>query len=144
MTTFRRGITFKDVEVAKVLLGQGDDTFTINDTMAAPDGTAGALTIVEGGGNTATTAGDTIIVNGGGGPDSPLVVYGDAAQDGLDYAAVSGDISIHGITFDFYGNDTIDARNSPNSVAIYGGVGRRHRSGAARPATTSRAAPATT
>jgi Ca2+-binding RTX toxin-like protein len=91
--------------------------------MAPPDGAAGALTIVEGGGNTATTAGDHIIVNGGGGPDSPLVVYGDAAQNGLDYAAVSGEISIHGITYDFYGNDTIDARNSPNSVAIYGGLG---------------------
>src|SRR6266480_672193 len=123
MTTFRRGITFKDVEVAKLLLGQGDDTFTVNATMTPPDGTAGALTIIEGGGNTSPTAGDHIIVNGGGGPTSPLVVYGDTSQNGLDYAGTSGMPSIHGISFDFSGNDVIDARNDQNGVTIYGGAG---------------------
>lgn len=102
-TTYRKGITFKDVEVAKVLLGQGDDTFTVNDTMAAPDGTVGALTSIEGGGNRLATGGDNIIVNGGGGAGSPLVVFGDTSQDGLDYAGVSRIPSIHGISFTYSG-----------------------------------------
>ena len=123
LVTFRHGITFKDVEVAKVLLGQGDDTFTVNDTMAPPDGAAGALTIIEGGGNTAETEGDHIIVNGGGGETSPLVIYGDTSQDGLDYAGQSGVPSIHGIQFDYAGNDVIDAHNDTKGVTIYGGAG---------------------
>src|SRR5205814_1128566 len=78
---------------------------------------------IEGGGNTSPTAGDHIIVNGGGGPTSPLVVYGDTSQNGLDYAGTSGMPSIHGISFDFSGNDVIDARNDQNGVTIYGGAG---------------------
>ena len=120
--TFRGGITFNDVELAKVLLGQGNDTFTVNATLTT-DANSRGLTIIEGGGNTSATAGDTIIVNGGGGADSSLVVYGDTSQDGLDYSGTSGVISTHGIAFDHSGNDTIDARNALNTLTIYGGAG---------------------
>ena len=122
LATFRKGITFKDVEVAKVLLGQGDDTFTVNATLTT-NATSGGLTIIEGGGNTATNRGDTITVNGGGGANSPLIVYGDTSQDGMDYSGTSGVASTHGIAFMYSGRDLIDAHNSANGLTIYGGAG---------------------
>ncbi|MBW6493254.1 MAG: hypothetical protein K0B16_01635 [Burkholderiaceae bacterium] len=116
---FAAGITYRNIEVAEVLLGQGDDTFTINDTLSTV-ADHGGITIVHGGGNTSTSKGDTITITGS---SSPLVVYGDTSQDGARYNGQSGVPSELGIVFDYAGNDTIDARASSQSVTIYGGAG---------------------
>jgi Ca2+-binding RTX toxin-like protein len=53
---FLGGITFDDIEITEIMLGQGNDTFTI---AATSDGTPGAgdnvVTVVHGGGNTILT-----------------------------------------------------------------------------------------
>ena len=59
--TFAGGITYRNVEVAEVLLGQGDDSFTIHDTLTTT-ADHGGITVVHGGGNTSATAGDTLTV----------------------------------------------------------------------------------
>src|SRR5262249_14886150 len=77
------GISYTLVEILEVLLGSGNDNFTIKGTLTAdgiqnptaPLGQRGGLTVVQGGGGN-----DTITVNGGGGPTSPLVIFGDTAQ----------------------------------------------------------------
>ncbi|MCW2999090.1 MAG: type secretion target repeat protein, partial [Solirubrobacterales bacterium] len=119
--TYAPGVTFHEFEVVNVLLGQGNDTFTINDT--AP----GAITVVQGGGNTALAGGqmggDHITVNGGGGAGSPLVVFGDTSQDGSLYDSTTIAITGRGREFPNAGNDVIDAHASNGSVAIYGGEG---------------------
>jgi hypothetical protein len=82
------GITFDDIEVTELLLGQGNDVAAHQ--RHEPAGTPGAsdkiVTVVHGGGNArlsdGTVGGDHIIVTGGGGAASPLVIYGDTAQDG--------------------------------------------------------------
>jgi Ca2+-binding RTX toxin-like protein len=117
--TFSGGVTYRNVEVAEVLLGQGDDNFTINDTLRTT-AVHGGLTVVHGGGNTSETAGDTITVTNS---SSALVVYGDTSQDGARYNGQSGVASGLGIRFDHSGNDVIDANASSKTVTIYGGAG---------------------
>ena len=73
------GVTYANLETLEVLLGTGNDTFTVTGTAA------GAITAVHGGGG-----GDHIIVTGGGGPTSPLLVYGDTTQDRSRYTADGG------------------------------------------------------
>jgi Ca2+-binding RTX toxin-like protein len=140
--TFPGGITFDDIEITEIMLGQGNDTFTIDATSA---GTTGAeefvVTVVHGGGNSYLTdangdyfdvegnttnvpviGGDTITVTGA---DSPLVIYGDTAQDGRRYDA-RPDLNIftgNAVTFANSGNDIIDASAISQSVTIYGGAG---------------------
>jgi Ca2+-binding RTX toxin-like protein len=117
--TYAGGITYRNIEVAEVLLGQGDDSFTITDTLVTT-AVHGGLTVVHGGGNTSATAGDTITITHN---RSPLVVYGDTAQDGARYNGESGVPASLGISFDFSGNDTIDASDSSDSITVYGGAG---------------------
>jgi Ca2+-binding RTX toxin-like protein len=128
--TFPGGITFDDIEITEVMLGQGNDTFNI---AATSTGTPGAgdygVTVVHGGGNTVLESGvmggDTIIVTGGGGPNSPLVIYGDTAQDGRRYDS-RPDLNIftgNAVTFAYAGNDLIDASSISQGVTIYGGAG---------------------
>ena len=127
---FPGGITFDDIEITEILLGQGNDTLTVN---ATSQGTPGAedkiVTVIHGGGNsmlnTGVMGGDHIIVNGGGGAESPLVIYGDTSQDGSRYDS-RPDLGIftgNGIFFNNHGNDIIDASASSNAVTIYGGRG---------------------
>ncbi len=125
--TFAGGITFRDVEVTEVLLGQGNDDLTVNATLTT-SAAHGGLTVVHGGGNTSlgggTMGGDTITINRiATGDDSALVVFGDTGQDGLRYSGESGEKSVHGIAFDFAGNDVIDASGSNATLTIYGGGG---------------------
>ena len=115
---FAKGINYTMVETLEVMLGRGDDSLTIDGTMAAPDGTRGPLTLVHGGGGS-----DTITINGGGGAGSPLVVFGDTSQDGSRYVGTSGVASVHAIAFNNPGDDVIDARNATQSVTIFGGRG---------------------
>ncbi len=109
------GIAFNNLEVIEILLGSGNDTFTISDTTTG-DASVGAITLVHGGGGD-----DTITVTGRTGL---LVVFGDTSEDGSRYA--STDITIPqdtGHPFSNPGNDTINALGSAGSLVIYGGPG---------------------
>ena len=112
--TFAGGIQYRDIDVVDVMLGRGNDTFTVDSTVPA------SITVVQGGGGN-----DTLIANGGGGPGSPLVLLGDTTQDGSFYNSTTANLTDQAreSSLPAAGNDTIDARNDVNSVAIYGGGG---------------------
>ena len=128
--TIPGGITFDDIEITEILLGQGNDQFHIAATSTGTPGAAGSVvTVLHGGGNTALSSGlmggDTVIVTGGGGPNSPLVIYGDTSQDGRRYDSRPdlGLFTGNGIFYQNSGNDVIDASASQGAVTIYGGRG---------------------
>ena len=135
---FERGITYHGLEVVDILLGQGDDMFTVEATVQTeqrnvangePTGVIeGTITVVQGGGGD-----DTIIVTGGGGEIAPLVVLGDTTQDGAFYNSTTAELTdyLNGVStilplareFTNPGNDTIDASASSDFLTIYGGAG---------------------
>jgi Ca2+-binding RTX toxin-like protein len=110
--TFDGGITYHNIAVVNVMLGQANDTFTVTGT------TPGSITVVQGGGGD-----DHLIATGGGGPDSPLILFGDTSQDGSFYNSTTADLTGNAREFTNFGNDVIDASADPNSVAAYGGPG---------------------
>jgi Ca2+-binding RTX toxin-like protein len=114
--TFDAGITYHNIQIVNLMLGQGNDNFTVNST------TQGAITAVNGGGGS-----DTITVNGGGGPTSPLVVFGDTSQNGQYYDSTTAHLTGHARVFTCTVakpcNNTLDARNDPNPVVLVGGRG---------------------
>ena len=117
------GINYAELEIVEVMLGTGNDHFTVEGTAV------GAITVVHGGGNALladgiTMGGDTITVTGGGGAAAPLIIYGDTSQDGWRYDSVSGFATGRAIAFDHAGNDLIDASASTAGVTIYGGAGK--------------------
>ena len=125
LRTFDTGITYHSFEFIDVMLGQGNDTFVV-------DGNAeDALTVIHGGGNTSignTPGGDTITVLAGGGPQSPLVLFGDTGQDGLQYSLTTskiaaGDFSGTAREFSEFGDDLIDLSGASGGVVAYGGPG---------------------
>jgi hypothetical protein len=142
---FFGGITFDDIEITEILLGQGNDSFNIDATSTGTPGAGGyVVTVVHGGGNAALTdadgnfidadgqpsnepviGGDSIVVTGGGGTGSPLVIYGDTSQDGSRYDSRPDDgvFTGNGLFYADPGNDTIDARGADGMVALYGGAG---------------------
>ena len=92
------GMTYGNLEILRVLLGTGVDTFSVSVTAD------GMITAVHGGGGS-----DDITITGRG--DSPLVVYGDTSEDRSQYASTVGTIE-PGLANDFANdlvNDTIDA-----------------------------------
>src|SRR5262249_40586500 len=103
---------YRQTEVVDVLLGQGNDTFTVNATLG------GAITVVQGGGGA-----DAITVKGGGGAASPLIVFGDTSQDGSWDDSTNANVPGRARQFSNFGNDNIDASLSLNSLAIYSGLG---------------------
>ncbi len=105
-----KGINFSKLEKLEVLLGEGNDKFTVAGTLTT-NATQGGLTIINGGGNRGATGGDTITVTGSG---SPLTVYGDAAPDGGRYGTRAAA---------FIGNDVIDASGAAMPVTVDGGAG---------------------
>ena len=107
------GITYANLETLEILLGTGNDAFTVTGTAV------GAITAVHGGGGD-----DHLTITGGGGAASPLLVYGDTTQDHSRYTS-NGATSMPTVGFAFGadGNDTIDASADTQSVAIYGGGG---------------------
>ena len=105
-----KGINFSKLEKVEVLLGEGNDKFTVAGTLTT-NATAGGLTIINGGGNRGATGGDTITVTGSG---SSLTVYGDAASDGGRYGTRAAA---------FVGNDVIDASGATMPVTVDGGAG---------------------
>jgi Ca2+-binding RTX toxin-like protein len=110
--TFDAGITYHDVEVVDVLLGRGDDIFTVDATVSD------VITVVQGGGGN-----DMIFVNDGGGAESPLIVFGDTSQDGMLYDSTTAIITGRGREFPNPGDDFIDASEATLLIAIYGGPG---------------------
>ena len=105
------GVTYANLETLEVLLGTGNDAFTVTGTAA------GTITAVHGGGGS-----DRIIVTGGGGPAAPLLVHGDTTHDRSRYTA-DGVTPRPGFGFSFGadGADVIDASAATQGVAIYGG-----------------------
>ncbi|WP_293776173.1 hypothetical protein [uncultured Oxalicibacterium sp.] len=111
LRTFDGGITYHGMEIVNVLLGKGNDTFTVDHTVD------GSVTVVQGGGGD-----DHLIVTGGGGAAAPLVLFGDTSQDGSFYnVTVPGQPG--GFAFTNFGNDIIDARGASGRVIVYGGRG---------------------
>ncbi len=144
-STFAGGISYGAVEILDVLLGIGNDTFTIQSTLTT-GADHGGLTVVHGGGNTPlpteVMGGDQVTITGGGGPTSPLVVFGDTSQDGIRYAGESGVINKElggliyehtlgaeyydqpgipvGIAFAYAGNDEINAGTNTPAAGAFG------------------------
>ena len=136
--SFERGIIYHRLEVVDILLGQGNDTFTVAETVETeqtdmdtglPTGvTEGTITVIQGGGGD-----DHIIVTGGGGAIAPLVVLGDTTQDGAFYNSTTAELTdyLTGVAtivplareFTNPGNDIIDASASSEFLTIYGGEG---------------------
>ena len=110
---FDGGITYHGFEVVDVLLGQGNDTFTVSAT------TAGSITAVQGGGGS-----DHLVATAtAGGGASPLILLGDTTQDGSFYNSTTKAITGAGREFGNAGNDVLDASADPNTVVLYGGAG---------------------
>ncbi len=105
------GVIYGDMETLEVLLGTGNDDFTVTTTA---DGT---ITAVHGGGGS-----DNFTVTSRG--DSPLVIYGDTSGDRSRYASMAGTVEA-ALANDFAndGDDTIDASGISLSVVVDGGAG---------------------
>ena len=100
--TFLAGITYRNVQVLDVMLGQNNDTFTVDATPVQPQAILGldpngpistgvddSITVIQGGGGN-----DTLIANGGGGPNSALILLGDTTQDGRFYNTTTAQLSV--------------------------------------------------
>src|SRR5690606_17280919 len=94
---FARGITYTNMHVVEVLLGNGEDHFEVDSTHAE------TLTVIHGGGKN-----DTLIVNDSTGP---LVLFGDTSANGLRYNATPEAPNGTAYAFTEYGDDFIDATN---------------------------------
>ena len=121
--TYAGGVTYRDVQVVDVMLGSGNDTFTVNATPVQPASSFGAdvgdsLTVIQGGGGD-----NKLIANGGGGQYSALMLLGSTTQDGYFYNSTTAAITGEGRVFNNLGNNVLDARNDPNPAILYGGGG---------------------
>ncbi|MCA9049623.1 MAG: PKD domain-containing protein, partial [Planctomycetaceae bacterium] len=112
-------VSYSGLEVFELLLGAGNDSFTIDNTAD------GMMTAVHGGGGD-----DHITVNSRGttddrGLEAPLVVFGDTEQNGGRYSGTAG-IPQVGTAHAFanVGNDIIDASLTAQTVIISGGAGQ--------------------
>src|SRR5262249_11438067 len=114
LITIPGGITYQDIEVLDILLGTGNDTFTVNATLTA-DGIQGGITTIHGGAGADSTsvkpaAGSATVTLA-----SPLVIYGDTSQDASEYDNIPGLAAPFGHNFAVipgYNQDTIDASAS--------------------------------
>lgn len=109
--TFGKGIEYHDLEVVELLLGSGNDNFTIAGTAS------NVITVVHGGGGD-----DTLTVTDSA-SDGALILLGDSVQDGSTYNATSNQKTGKAREFANPGNDVIDASGAGGSVVIYGGQG---------------------
>ncbi|MBK8083037.1 MAG: hypothetical protein IPK28_03915 [Devosia sp.] len=120
---FDRGITYTNFGVVEVLLGEGNDTFEIDGTLAT------TLTVVHGGGNRVLTqpeidgggiVGDRLTVTDSLGP---VVLFGDTSANGLRYNSVPLTPDGSAYRFDIYGDDVLDASGARGIVVVDGGAG---------------------
>ena len=117
------GVTYRDIQFVNVMLGSGNDTFTVNSTPVQPASSFGAdvgdsITVIQGGGGN-----NTLIANGGGGKGSSLILLGSTTQDGYFYNSTTANITGEARSFNNPGNNVIDARNDPNPAVLYSGPG---------------------
>ena len=79
----------RTIEIIEVMLGKGDDTFTVTGNNAYSDNTQDVpITAIHGGGG-----GDTITIEEGdltNAPETYLIVYGDTSADGSRYNYFGG------------------------------------------------------
>ena len=119
--TYRGGITYTSMSVVQVLLGQGNDTFTVKSTADA------TLTEIDGGGGA-----DRLIVTGSTGP---LALFGDTSADNSRYDSTPQNPTGRAFAFRTEGmtgvdgnpvslDDYIDASGATGIVMIDGGAGR--------------------
>jgi hypothetical protein len=107
------GISYVSVDIVDVMLGTGNDTFAVNGTVP------GSITLIQGGGGV-----NDLIANGGGGPQAPLILFAGTSQDGSFYNSTGTNLTGGArIYADPPSGGVLDARNDPNSVALYGGTG---------------------
>lgn len=106
-----KSITYRDVEVVEVLMGSGNDEFTVADTAQ------GAITVIHGGG------GDDSINVTGSNSDGALILLGDTVQNGSTYNATSLLKTDKGREYTQAGNDTLNASGANGSVVLFGGLG---------------------
>ncbi|MGH3260560.1 MAG: hypothetical protein ACRDNS_01055, partial [Trebonia sp.] len=111
---FDGGIVYGSVDIVDVLLGAGDDTFTVS---ATPPG---SITVVQGGGGS-----NHLNATGGGGPNSPLALFASTSQDGSYYSSTPSDLNgwARRFTYPPVSAGVLDASRDGNSVILYGGRG---------------------
>ena len=120
---FPRGIKYTNLHVVEVLLGKGNDNFTITSTAEQ------TLTVVHGGGGS-----DTLTVTDSTGP---VVLFGDTSADGERYSSTLSAVNGSGYGFTNPGSDFIDASGAKGIVVIDGGAGNDELYGADGAASTS-------
>ena len=109
--TFDAGISYGDVQVVNVMLGSGNDTFTVNTT------TPGSITLVQGGGGNNDLIANASVSN------SALALFGATSQDGAFYNSTSANITGNARKFASAGNNILDASKDSAPVILYGGAG---------------------
>src|SRR5690606_35601766 len=130
--TVQNGITYANLHVVEVLLGRGNDDFTITGTGTVENPTADGGTVIEhtltvvhgGAGN------DHLAVTGG---EGPIVLFGDTSANGLRYSADSSAPNGAAYAFPADGDDVIDASGAGGIVVIDGGGGNDVLTGSAAP-----------
>ena len=131
MVAYYEGIAMRTIEIIEVMLGKGDDNFTVTGNNAFSDNTQDVpITAIHGGGG-----GDTITIKDGdlsNPPETYLVVYGDTSADGSRYNYLGGAPNGGALVFDGLANpdnhnDTIDASaysgGATGGLVLFGGVG---------------------
>ena len=131
MVDYYEGIAMRTIEIIEIMLGKGDDNFTLTGNNAYSDNTQDVpITVIHGGGG-----GDTITVEDGtldSPPETYIVVYGDTSADGTRYNYFGGAANGGALVFDGLVNpqnhhDTIDASGysggSTGGLVLFGGVG---------------------
>jgi Ca2+-binding RTX toxin-like protein len=117
--TFAGGITYTNLQIVDVMLGSGDDNFTVSNTVPQ------TITTVQGGGGN-----NTLTATGGGGYDAPLVLAASTTQNGQYYNSTTQSLTGWAREFTYpdptSGHSLLDASQDPNSVILYGGRGNTY------------------
>ncbi|WP_298261961.1 LEPR-XLL domain-containing protein [uncultured Litoreibacter sp.] len=109
LVTYAGGITYQGMDIVEVMLGRGNDIFTVESTAE------GTITAIHGGG------GDdhlTALDHTG-----PLVIYGDTSATGQRYSSSIAGVSENAFAFPADGNDLIDISATTTTVVVDAGGG---------------------
>ncbi len=109
LVSYAGGITYEGMDIVEVMLGRGDDIFTVESTAE------GTITAIHGGGgDDRLTALDHT---------GPLVIYGDTSATGLRYSSSIDGVSENAFAFPMDGNDLIDISATSTTVVVDAGGG---------------------